>query len=130
MTRLLALLVAAAALLAPASSARPGAGALRLVTVARGLQSPVYVTGLASEPGRLYVVEQAGRIVVLDRGKLRAQPFLDIRSLVKSGGEQGLLSVAFDPAYATNRRLKTIHVELLDNGTSAKRRGQQMLVWP
>src|SRR5207237_8110882 len=101
-TRRLAVLAAGAALFAPASSARTDA--LRLVRVASGLHAPVYVTGLRSEPGRLYVVEQAGRIVVLDRGRLRAQPFLDIRSLVRSGGEQGLLSGAFDPGYATNRR--------------------------
>jgi glucose/arabinose dehydrogenase len=103
-TRLLAILVAAAALLAPASSARPERTALRLVTVASGLQAPTYVTAVRSEPRRLYVVEQPGRILVLDRGKLRPEPFLDIRRLVRSGGEQGLLSVAFDPAYATNRR--------------------------
>jgi len=94
-TRLLALLAATAALLAPASVARTDA--LRLVRVASGLRSPVYVTGLRSQPGRLYVVEQAGRIVVLQGGRVRAEPFLDIRSLVLSGGEQGLLSVAFDP---------------------------------
>jgi glucose/arabinose dehydrogenase len=104
MTRLLALVATAAALLAPASSARTDRSALRLVRVASGLASPVYVTGLRSEPGKLYVVEQAGRIVVLDHGRRLPQPFLDIRSLVLSGGEQGLLSVAFDPGYATNRR--------------------------
>ena len=37
-------------------------------------------------------------------GKVRANPFLDIRSQVLGGGEQGLLSVAFDPAYATTHR--------------------------
>ena len=50
--------------------------------------------------GKLYVVEQAGRIMVLGS----KTPFLDIRSLVKSGGEQGLLSMAFDPGYARNHR--------------------------
>jgi glucose/arabinose dehydrogenase len=105
MTKLLALFAAIAALVAPASSARTErATALRIVRVASGLADPVYVTGLRSQPGRLYVVEQAGRIVVLSRGKRRAEPFLDIRSQVRSGGEQGLLSVAFDPGYATNRR--------------------------
>ena len=58
----------------------------------------------ATERGRLYVVEQAGRIRVVENGRLRAAPFLDIRRLVRSGGEQGLLSVAFHPAYAANRR--------------------------
>ena len=102
MTRLIAVFAVLAALLAPASSAR--SDALRIVRVASGLQDPLYVTGIPSEPGRLYVVEQPGRIVVLDRGRLRAEPFLDIRGLVRSGGEQGLLSVAFAPDYAKSRR--------------------------
>jgi glucose/arabinose dehydrogenase len=50
------------------------------------------------------VVEQTGLIVVLDRGTVRREPFLDIRSDVRSGGEQGLLSMAFAPDYATSRR--------------------------
>ena len=53
-----------------------------------GLDSPVYVDAPRSEPGRLYVVEQAGRIRVSSSGK-RARPFLDIRRLSASGGEQG-----------------------------------------
>ena len=39
---------------------------------------------------------------VVQSGRVRAEPFLDIRSLVASGGEQGLLSVAFHPRYAKN----------------------------
>jgi glucose/arabinose dehydrogenase len=70
--------------------------------VARGFDSPTHVTAPSSEPSRLYVVEQAGVIKVVDRGRVRAQPFLDIRDLVSSGGERGLLSVAFHPRYATN----------------------------
>jgi glucose/arabinose dehydrogenase len=66
--------------------------------------APVYATAAPGEPGRLYIVEQAGRIVVLERGRIQATPFLDIRSLVASGGERGLLSVAFDPHYAVNHR--------------------------
>ena len=77
---------------------------LRLRTFATGFDSPVYVTAPRSEPGKLYVVEQPGVIRVLDNGKLRSQPFLDIRNRVTSGGEQGLLSVAFDPSYRKNHR--------------------------
>jgi glucose/arabinose dehydrogenase len=80
------------------------ARALSIRLVASGLSDPVHVAAPRSEPGRLYVVEQAGRIRVLVRGRLRAEPFLDIRNLVTSGGEQGLLSVAFHPRYAQNRR--------------------------
>ena len=50
--------------------------------VVRGLSEPVHVTAPRSEPGRLYVVEQGGVIRVVERGKLRATPFLDISSQV------------------------------------------------
>ena len=70
--------------------------------VARGFDALTQVTAPSSEPGRLYVVEQAGMIEVVDRGQVRAQPFLDIRNLVTSGGERGLLSIAFHPRYAKN----------------------------
>jgi glucose/arabinose dehydrogenase len=89
---------------APTRARTPARPALRLVQVASGLDSPVDATAPRSEPGRIYVVEQAGRIVVVQGGRVRAEPFLDIRGLVRSGGEQGLLSVAFDPRYAQNRR--------------------------
>jgi len=78
--------------------------ALRLERVASGLSSPLHVATPRSEPNRLYIVEQAGRIRVLQNGQVREKPFLDIRTLVRAGGEQGLLSVAFHPKYAQNRR--------------------------
>jgi glucose/arabinose dehydrogenase len=74
--------------------------------------SAVYVTAPRSEPNRLYVVEQEGRVRVAVRGRLRAAPFLDISQLVLSGGEQGLLSVAFHPAYAKNRRFFVYYTDL------------------
>ena len=86
-----------------AGSARSKGGGIGIVRVARGLQAPVYVAAAPGEPTRLYVVEQAGRIRVLVNGKLQRRAFLDIRTSVRSGGEQGFLSVAFHPDYATNR---------------------------
>jgi glucose/arabinose dehydrogenase len=100
---------------------------LGIVRVAH-FDAPVYATAAPGEPGRLYVVEQAGRIVVLERGRIRSTPFLDIRPLVLSGGEQGLLSVAFDPNYTkthrfyvdyTDRRGDTHVVQYRSNGVSA-----------
>jgi glucose/arabinose dehydrogenase len=85
---------------------------MRLVPVVRGLAAPVQVAAPAGEPGRLYVVEQAGVIRVVVSGRLRAAPFLDIRSLVRSGGEQGLLSVAFHPEYARTRRFYVNYTDL------------------
>jgi glucose/arabinose dehydrogenase len=88
-----------------ASSAGPAgeaaAPALRLEQVA-SVTAPLHVAAPRSEPNRVYVVEQDGRIRVLQNGRLRT--FLDISSRVRSGGEQGLLSVAFHPRYARNRR--------------------------
>jgi glucose/arabinose dehydrogenase len=85
--------------------ARSGRATLTLRVVASGLDQPIHVAAPRSQPGRLYVVEKAGRIRVLQDGRLLAQPFLDIRNLVgSSGGEQGLFSVAFHPRYAQNHR--------------------------
>src|SRR2546425_179654 len=79
-----------------------GAGSLRLELVQSGFSSPV---SLASPPGdtaRLFVVEQTGRIQIVQHGQLLPTAFLDIHSRLVSGGEQGLLSVAFHPNYAAN----------------------------
>jgi glucose/arabinose dehydrogenase len=87
-----------------ANAANPPVAALstlRLEKVAEGLKNPVYVTSPAGDP-RLFVVEQAGRIRILRNGRLVETPFLDIHSSVRSGGEQGMLSVAFHPDYRTN----------------------------
>jgi len=93
-----------------------------------GLTQPVFAGATPAEKTRLYVVEQAGRIVVVDRGRRRSEPFLDIRPLVTSGGEQGLLGLAFHPQYAKNRRFyvqytglrgETRLVEYRSNGTRA-----------
>lgn len=69
--------------------------------VASGLQSPVHLTSPASD-ARLFIVEQPGRIRIVENGQLLPTPFLDIVAKVSSGGERGLLSVAFHPQYAQN----------------------------
>ena len=76
---------------------------LRAQQIAEGLASPVYLTAPKNDP-RLFIVEQAGRIRIVKDGVLLATPFLDITARVLAGGERGLLSLAFDPAYATNGR--------------------------
>ena len=80
--------------------------------VASGLDSPLHVAAPRNERGRVYIVLQDGKIVVLENGRIREQPFLDIDSQVTSGGEQGLLSVAFHPRYAQNR---LFYVNYTDN---------------
>ena len=50
------------------------------------------------------MVEQTGSVAVMRDGKKLDRPFLNISDIVKYGGEQGLLSIAFDPGYARNKR--------------------------
>src|SRR5688500_13793330 len=82
----------------------PGRGGpLSLREFVSGLEAPVHATGAPGEPDRLYVVEQVGRIRIVENGRLLPEPFLDLVGTIAYGGEQGLLSVAFHPEYETNR---------------------------
>ena len=65
---------------------------------------PTYVTAPPGDRRRLFVVERAGTIRVLVDGRRRSRPFLDIRGSVRTGGERGLLSMAFARDYATSGR--------------------------
>ena len=76
---------------------------ISLGTVATGFAQPVHVTHAGDGSGRIFVVEQAGRIRILDNGVVLPTPFLDIASRVASVGEQGLLSVSFPPGYPAKR---------------------------
>jgi glucose/arabinose dehydrogenase len=75
----------------------PG-GKLALKQIGK-FDTPTYVAGAPGYPKLLFVVEQPGRIVVLENGRRLGRPFLDIRSRVDFEGERGLLSVAFPPDY-------------------------------
>jgi glucose/arabinose dehydrogenase len=83
----------------PAEGRAAAGRGVRLVKVG-DFQAPVYVTAPPCDRRRIFVVEQAGRIMIVRGGKPVAQPFLDIRPKVTAGGEQGLLSMAFAPDYA------------------------------
>lgn len=77
---------------------------VRLALFVRGLDRPL---GLVAAPGdasgRLYVVEKTGRVRVLEDGVARPEPFLDLSDQVSGGAEQGLLGLAFHPAFQENR---------------------------
>jgi glucose/arabinose dehydrogenase len=79
-------------------AAAPASG-VRLVPVGT-FDAPVWVTAAPGDGRRLFVVEQAGRIMEVRSGRKLAQPFLDLRSRVLAGGEQGMFSLAFAPDYA------------------------------
>ncbi|CAN7592520.1 PQQ-dependent sugar dehydrogenase [Massilia sp. LjRoot122] len=75
---------------------------IALSQVASNLDNPTFLTAPAGD-ARLFVVERAGRIRIVDNGNTLSAPFLDISGRVFTGGEGGLLSMAFDPQFAGNR---------------------------
>ncbi len=82
---------------------------LSLEEVVTGLSSPVLLTHAGD--GRLFIVEQGGRIRIVANGQLLGTPFLDIRNIVLHQGERGLLSVAFHPDYETNGFFYVYHTD-------------------
>ena len=76
--------------------------AIQLTMLPGAVSGPVHVTNAGDGSGRLFVVEQGGYIRVFKNGAYLPTDFLDIHTLVGTGSEQGLLSVAFHPNYASN----------------------------
>jgi len=75
---------------------------IQITSIITGIDSPVAITHAGDGSGRLFITLQGGRILIFDGQQLLADPFLDISLIVSSGGERGLLSVAFHPNYAAN----------------------------
>ena len=78
--------------------------AVEPVLVVSGLVAPLRTTAPAGDFDRLFVVEQGGRVRVVKNGALLGASFLDLSSRISSGGERGLLGLAFHPDYAHNGR--------------------------
>ncbi len=100
--RLAGLLGTAVLLFSLGSSTADAAPTVVLTKVVDGLHSPVFVTSARDGTGRTFVVEQTGRIRVIKNGVLLPTPFLDISDQVSTGGEQGLLGLAFHPSFKMN----------------------------
>jgi hypothetical protein len=81
-----------------------GSPALTARLVASGFSDPLDVQAAPGDRERLYVVEQGGRIRVVRGGEVQTTAFLDVSDRISSGGERGLLGLAFHPQFATNRR--------------------------
>ena len=82
----------------------PSDAQLRATPYASGFSEPVAFVQHPSDPGLQFVVEQAGRIRVIQNGTVLGTPFLDLADVVLSGGERGLLGLAFPPDYAASGR--------------------------
>ncbi len=71
-----------------------------LDTIASGFDQPVHITNARDNSGRIFVTERPGTVRIVRGGAVLPAPFLDIRDRVSTGGERGLLSIAFPPGHA------------------------------
>ncbi len=103
------------------------AQSLKLVQFSSGYSSPVCIENCGDS--RLFIVEEEGKIFVCDSlGKRFTQPFLDITDRVLFSGERGLLGLAFDPAYKTNKFFYVYYID--KNGETQVSRFKSILGKP
>jgi glucose/arabinose dehydrogenase len=114
---LVCLAIVSALFSAIAQDASPAELTIELEPVLSGLASPVYVTHAADGSNRLFIVEQTGRVLVLQPGSSAPTEFLNIASKVLFGGERGLLGLAFHPQFKNNRRFLVNYTRRGDGAT-------------
>ena len=109
---------------APSDAATfPDPTAYKWTKVVSGLVSPVDIQFPDDGTGRLFVIEQAGRILLIENGQILAPAFLDIRDRVRSAGnEQGLLGLAFHPDFKDNPYFYVNYID--ENGNTVIARFQ------
>jgi glucose/arabinose dehydrogenase len=85
--------------------------------VEHAFSKPVFLTTSPDNTDRFFVVEQGGRIFILAGGQLKPSPFLDIAESLSTGGERGLLGLAFHPRYSSNGRIFVNYTRAQDGAT-------------
>ncbi|MGH9840699.1 MAG: PQQ-dependent sugar dehydrogenase [Blastocatellia bacterium] len=113
----IAQMVVAAFVALSAGSATRGGTPPTTIRVTNGLRNPLFVTHAPGDFQRIFIVEQGGKIRILRNGQLLAPDFLDVDALSLSGGERGLLGLAFHPQYAGNRRFFVNYTRRPDGAT-------------
>ncbi len=89
---------------------------IKYETVVTGLTNPLFLTHAGDGSGRLFIVQRGGQILIYKNAQLNETPFLDISGIINSsGGEQGLLGLAFDPNYETNGRFFVVYTITANN---------------
>ena len=101
-------------------AAAAAAAQLRAEPVATGFSQPVAFVADPSDATRFVVVQQDGRVRVLKDGVVQPVDYLDLRTVVRNSGEQGLLGLAFAPDYATSGRVFVNFVDLAGNTVVAR----------
>ena len=78
---------------------------------------PLFLTASPDDTNRLFVVEQDGRILIVKGDRVLTTPFLDISKKLSTGGERGLLGLAFHPHFSSNERLFVNYTRAQDRAT-------------
>ena len=116
---------------APTASGQAAPFVAQVERVADGLGPLTFITHAGDGSGLLFAVEQAGVIRIVEQGgAVRQEPFLDIRERIGSGGERGLLGLAFHPQYASNRRLFVNYTDPAGNTVVAEYTGSGIAADP
>ena len=103
---------------ARAQAESPGGTSIQIQPVLiTDLTLPLLVTSAHDGSNRLFIVEQGGIIKVLQPGHVAPTVFLDITTSVLSGGERGLLGLAFHPQFSTNQRFFVNYTRRPDGAT-------------
>lgn len=99
---------------------RPDLATVRvaLQTAASGLDAPIWATPAGDGSGRLFIAEQAGRVRILRGGAVLETPFIDLSGRVTSGGERGLLGLAFAPGFGGTETRFYVHYSSLSGDTT------------
>jgi glucose/arabinose dehydrogenase len=101
-------------------AANPRVPELALTEVASGLERAIFLTQPRGDAARLFVVEKAGRIRIIQGGALVQTPFLSLPDVSERGNEMGLLGLAFHPDHATNGRFY-VYYSTLQGGQHVSR---------
>ncbi|GJL54602.1 MAG: glucose dehydrogenase [Nitrospirales bacterium] len=108
----------ASAARALSAAPEPTASPFALTPLISGnLHKPIFLTHTQEDDGRLFVVEQDGKVLIVKNGQLLPTPFLDISNTVSTGGERGLLGLAFHPHYRKNGRFFINYTRKADQAT-------------
>ncbi len=109
--------MAASAVLALGSVSALAQPKIKLEKVISGINTPLAMVQPAGDP-RMFIIEQNGRVKILEGGKLKPTPFLDIRSKIKTlfqdFDERGLLGIAFHPKFKDNGKFYVAYSAHLD----------------
>src|SRR5690348_16003548 len=103
------------AVLCAVGTARPASAQLKATVYATGFSFPLDIVQDPLHSNVQFVVQQGGRIRVVQDRVIQAQDFLDMTGSITSGGERGLLGLAFAPDYATSRRFYIYFTDLNGN---------------